>query len=306
VLGFDAANIASAFLIAPSAMSQRLVRAKAKIRDARIPFRVPDRAELAERLEPVLSAIYAAYSEGWSDPDGSSNGCYSFAEEAIWLGRLLVSLLPEEAEALGLLALMLHTEARRAARRKANGDYVPLSEQDSKLWNSGLIEEAERLLFRARSLGTVGRYQLEAAVQSAHAIRRFTEISDWSAIEQLYDAHIALTGSPVAAINRAVAIAEIRGSAAGLVALDEIAADPRVQQYQPYWAARAELLGRTGNKEMAREAYQQAIGLEADPAIRRFLQRQVGNLFEVGVRHTAHACARPRQRRSPTEPSTDG
>ena len=274
VLGFDAATIGSAFLIAPAAMSQRLVRAKAKIRQAGIPFRVPERGEMAERVEAVLEAIYATYAEGWSDPAGTEARLRNLADEAIWLGRLVASLLPEEPEALGLLALMLFAEARRAARRNAEGEYVPLTDQDPTLWSGPLIEEAEAALYRASRLGRVGRYQLEAAVQSAHVVRRRTGSADWAAIERLYDGLMALTGSPVVAINRAIAAAETRGPAAGLRALDAVAPDARLAEYQPYWAARADLLARSGEVEAAAEAYQRAIGLEADPAVRRFLQQR--------------------------------
>jgi RNA polymerase sigma-70 factor (ECF subfamily) len=274
ILAFDAATIASAFLIAPAAMGQRLVRAKNKIRQAGIPFRVPERAELRERLDPVLGAIYAAFAEGWSDPAGTEIRRRNLAEEAIWLGRLVASLLPEEPEALGLLALMLHAEARRGARRNAEGDYVPLAHQDPRLWDTELIEEAEVLLFRASAMRIVGRYQLEAAVQSAHAVRRLTGRADWTAIEHMYDALLAITDSPVVAINRAIAIAETRGPDAGLAALDALASDVRLAEYQPYWAARADMLARTGGIEAADEAYQRAIGLESDPAVRRFLQQR--------------------------------
>jgi RNA polymerase sigma-70 factor (ECF subfamily) len=272
VLGFDAAAIASAFLVSPAAMGQRLVRAKSKIRTAGIPFRVPDRADLGERLDAVLEAIYAAYAEGWSDPAGTDIHRRNLATEGIWLGRLVASLLPDEPETLGLLALMLHTEARREARRDARGDFVPLAEQDTARWDGMLIEEAENLLRRASALKAIGRYQLEAAVQSAHAVRRLTGRADWDAILDLYDALWALTGSPVVAINRAVALAEVEGPAAGLSALDEQAKDARLAQYQPFWAARAELLARCGKIPEAGDALTQAIGLETDPAIRRFLQ----------------------------------
>ena len=271
VLGFDAATIASAFLVAPATMGQRLSRAKSKIRQAGIPFRVPERADLAERLDAVLAAIYAAFAEGWSDPAGTQTRRRNLSEEGIWLGRLVASLLPDEPEALGLLALMLHAEARRAARR-LDGEYVPLAEQDPAAWNAALIEEAEALLRRASTLGMVGRYQLEAAVQSAHAARRVTGRTDWTALEQLYDALLALTGSPVVAINRAVAIAETQGVAAGLAALDALSDDARLAEYQPYWAARAGLLARMGDARQAARAYERAIGLESDPAVRRFLQ----------------------------------
>jgi RNA polymerase sigma-70 factor, ECF subfamily len=274
ILGFDAAVIASAFLTSPSAMSQRLVRAKTKIRQASIPFRVPSGPDLAERLEAVLDAIYMSFAEGYSDPAGTEVRRRELAQEGIWLGRLVTSLLPEEPEALGLLALMLHAEARRAARRDALGHYVPLPQQDPRTWDQSMIDEAESLLWRAGSMGRVGRYQLEAAVQSAHAVRRRTGAPDWAAIETLYDALYAVTGSPVVAINRAVAIAERRGPRDALDALNALEADGRLSQYQPYWAARAEMLSRTGALLPADDAYQRAIGLESDPAVRRFLQRR--------------------------------
>ena len=274
ILGFDAATIASAFLVAPATMGQRLSRAKGKIRQAGVPFRVPERTDLHERLDAVLAAIYASFAEGWSDPAGSQARRRNLAEEGIWLGRLVVSLLPDEAEALGLLALMLHAEARRGARRNADGDYVPLAEQDPDLWDADLIDEAETLLHRASRMGEIGRYQLEAAVQSAHGARRLTGAADWAAIATLYDALLAMTGSPVVAINRAVAVAETRGPAAGLATLDGLADDTRLAEYQPYWAARAGLLARTGDTQAAGAAYERAIGLESDPAVRRFLQRE--------------------------------
>ena len=271
ILGFDAATIASAFLVAPATMGQRLSRAKSKIRQAGIPFRVPERADLAERLDAVLAAIYAAFAEGWSDPAGTQPRRRNLSEEGIWLGRLVASMMPDEAEALGLLALMLHAEARRAARR-LEGEYVPLAEQDPAAWNAALIDEAETLLRRASTYGVIGRYQLEAAVQSAHAARRVTGRTDWTALEKLYDALLALTGSPVVAINRAVALAETQGAAAGLAALDALSDDARLAEYQPYWAARAGLLARMEDAREAGRAYERAIGLESDPAVRRFLQ----------------------------------
>jgi len=278
ILGFDAARIGSAFLISPASMGQRLVRAKRKIREAGIPFRVPEGHELAERLDAVLEALYAAFAEGWSDPTGGDARRRELAEEAIWLGRLVVAQLPEQPEALGLLSLMLHAQARRDARRDAQGAYVPLAEQDPAAWDAALIEEAEALLTRANALPASGRYQLEAAVQSAHAARRFTGRSDWDAIELLYDALLALTGSPVVAVNRAIAVAELRGAAAGLAALDALADDRRLAEYQPYWAARAGLLARLGEARDADVAYQRAIGLEADPAVRGFLQARRAEL----------------------------
>ncbi len=278
VLGFDAATIASAFLVSPATMGQRLVRAKSKIKQAGIPFRVPDRADLSERLDAVLEAIYAAFAEGWSDAAGTEIRGRALAEEGIWLGRLVASLLPGEPEALGLLALMLHAEARRAARRTPDGDYVPLAEQDTARWNAAMIDEAESLLFHASTLGAIGRYQLEAAVQSAHVVRRRSGTADWAAIEHLYDALAAIGDSPVVAINRAIALAETKGIAAGLTALDAVAGDERLKSYQPYWAARAELLARGGDVTAAEESYAMAIGLETDPAARRYLHKRRSGL----------------------------
>ncbi|MCA0050094.1 RNA polymerase sigma factor [Mesorhizobium sp. B283B1A] len=272
ILGFDAATIASAFLVSPATMGQRLVRAKTRIRETGIPFRVPERAELGERLDAVLEAIYAAFAEGWSDPAGTETQRRNLAIEGIWLGRLVASLMPDEPEALGLLALMLFAEARRAARRDAEGDFVPLAQQDCELWDRALINEAEALLSRAAQSGVIGRYQLEAAVQSAHAARRLTGRTDWVAIRELYDALFSIAGSPVVAINRAVAIAEAEGAVAGLAALYVLGDDKRLDDYQPYWAARAGLLARLGQVPQASQAYDRAIGLERDPAVRRFLQ----------------------------------
>ncbi len=278
VLGFDAAAIASAFLVAPAAMGQRLVRAKAKIRGAGIPFRVPDLDALRPRLDAVLEAIYAAYAEGWSDPAGTDPHRRNLAGEAIWLGRLVAALLPQEPEALGLLALMLHAEARRTARRDAGGEFVPLGEQDTALWDAAFLEEAETLLRRAGAMNVLGRFQLEAAVQSAHNVRRLTGSADWEAILALYDALFALTASPVVALNRAVALAETAGPAAGLSALEGLSADPRLAQHQPAWAARADLLARCGRIAEAHDAYAQAVGLESDPILRRFLLRKRARL----------------------------
>jgi predicted RNA polymerase sigma factor len=279
VLGLDAKTIASAFLSSPAAMGKRLVRAKDKIRQAGIPFRVPEREELAGRLDTVLEAIYAAFAEGWTGPGGGTDGGMDVVRrdltaEAMFMARLVTELLPEEPEALGLLALMLHAEARRAARRSAKGEFVPLAEQDPLLWDAGMIDEAELLLRRAGMRGMVGRYQLEGALQSAHVHRCQTGVANWAEVVALYDALFALSGSPVVAINRAVAIAERDGAAAGLAALPEAAADPRLAEYQPYWATRAELLARTGAHDEARQAYEIAIGLERDAAVRRFLQER--------------------------------
>jgi predicted RNA polymerase sigma factor len=278
VLGLDAKAIASAFLLSPAAMGKRLVRAKDKIRQAHIPFAIPERKELADRLEAVLDAIYAAFGEGWSDPAGTDIARGDLSAEALFLGRLVTELLPQEPEALGLLALMLHSQARRRARRNAHGEYVPLSEQDPSLWDSQMIDEAEELLRRASTRGAIGRYQLEAALGSAHVHRRRTGQANWEAVVQLYDALLLLCDSPVVAINRALAVAEMQGPKPALEAMQEVAADARLNEYQPYWAARAELMAKTGAHREAREAYEVAIGLERDPAVRRFLQRRLSAL----------------------------
>ena len=274
VLGLDAEAIASAFLMSPATMGKRLVRAKQKIRQAGIPFRIPEREELPDRLDSVLDAVYAAFTEGWTDPGGTDVVRRALTEEALFLARLVVELLPQEAEALGLLALMLHAEARRGARRSAEGEYIPLAEQDQDLWDLQMMFEAETILRRASALGSIGRYQLEGALQSAHVYRCRTGQANWAEIVQLYDVLLKLAGSPVVAINRALAVAEISGASVALDALQTIADDVRLAEYQPYWAARAELLARQGAHSEARHAYEMAIGLERDSAVRRFLQRR--------------------------------
>jgi len=274
VLGLDAAPIAAAFLTSPSAMSKRLVRAKQKIRRAGIPFEVPDRDEWPARLDAVLDAIYAAFAEGWTDPGGIDVVRRELTGEAIYLARLLVELLPGEPEALGLLALMLHAHARRHARRDAHGRYVPLAEQDTSRWDAPMIDEAEALLSRASAFGAIGRYQLEGALQSAHVHRCRTGTDNWNVVVQFYDALVALTVSPVVALNRALAIAHRDGTAAALAILDRLANEPALAQYQPYWAARAELSATAGASDEARRAYDVAIGLERDEAVRAFLRRR--------------------------------
>jgi RNA polymerase sigma-70 factor (ECF subfamily) len=266
VLGLDAARIASAFLMAPAAMGQRLVRAKRRLGAAGTRFVLPGTADLAPRLAPVLGAIYAAYTAGATDPaDGGA-----LAGEAAWLARLCAALAPDEPEAAGLAALLLHIEARRPAARNATGRYVPLSAQDPARWDLRLQAEAEALLRRAAALGRPGRFQWEAAVQSVHATRRVTGRTDWPAIRLLYDALLEETGSPVIAVNRAVAIAACEGPAAGLAALRAIA-DDRLAEYQPYWAALAALAAEAGAAEEAAQARRRAAGLAIDPAVRAFL-----------------------------------
>jgi RNA polymerase sigma-70 factor, ECF subfamily len=279
ILGLTAVDISAAFLIPPATMGQRLVRAKTRIRDAGIPFGVPEKEELAERVQAVLDAIYAAYSKGWNEV--GETGVPEIADEAIWLGRLVVSLLPEEPEAKGMLALMLYAEARRAARRDAGGAYVPLEEQDVGLWDDSQIALAEQLLRQANAGGPTGRYQLEAAIQSAHIARRLTGAATWPAVVSLYDHLLALTRSPVVMLNRAVALAEVEGPDAALAAIEPLASDKRMLGYQPYWAARGHLLARVDRRSEAAEAFTAAIGLTTDEAVRAYLQGQVAALEDA-------------------------
>lgn len=269
VLGLDAARIASAFLVAPAAMGQRLVRAKAKIRDAGIAFAVPEPDDLPDRLEAVLDAIYAAYGSGWEDAAGADARRKGLTEEAIWLAGLVVGLLPEEPEARGLLALMLYCEARASARRTSAGEFVPLSEQDPRSWDRSMIAAAERELATAGGLGRVGRYQLEAAIQSAHSQRGVIGATNWDAILMLYAGLVAASLTIGALAGRAAAIAEALGAAPGLAAVDALPAQT-ARAYQPYWALRAHLLARLGDPA-ARTAYATAIGLAEDPAVKAFL-----------------------------------
>ncbi len=278
ILGLDAAAIASAFLVSPAAMGQRLSRAKAKIRLAGVPFKIPEREDLPERLGVALEAIYAAFSHGWAEAFSDDPRGRNLAEEAIWLGRVVVSLAPNEPEAMGLLALMLYAHARREARRDALGRYVPLSEQSVERWDQGAIEEAERLLKAAGAFAAPGRFQFEAAVQSAHAARRLSGATDWEAIALLYDALLALTASPVVAVNRAAAVAHARGAAAGLTVLDEVGAQGGLARFEPYWVARADLCAKLSEVDEARRAYGLAIGLQTDPAARAFLIERLAAL----------------------------
>ena len=268
LLGFDAAAIASAFLVSPAAMAQRLARAKRKIRDAAVPLCVPDRADLPDRLTAVLAAIYAAYSEGWADATGIDRPRGDLASEAIWLGRLVHGLMPGEPEVSGLLALMLYAESRRSARRDADGSFVPLERQNTASWDHVLVDEAEGLLVRANREAGIGRFQLEAAIQSVHASRHRTGRTDWPAIIALYSALLAVTASPVVAVNRAAAQAAAGAPETALRELDRFMTDPRMISYQPFWAARAAALAAVGHIRAADAAYGQAIGLEPDQAVR--------------------------------------
>jgi RNA polymerase sigma-70 factor (ECF subfamily) len=270
VLGLDAARIAGAFLISPKTMGQRLVRAKTKIRDGGIQFEVPQEGELPQRLDAVLEAIYAAFGIGWDDMAGVDQSGRDLAEESIWLARVLLQLMPNEAEVRGLLALMLHCEARRPARRGADGRYVPLSEQDTKQWSLPLIEEAERHLAEAFRYGRSGRFQLEASIQSVHAERARSGRVDWAAIAVFYEQLIRISPTLGTRTGYAAAIAEANGPEAGLAVLDAIALDD-ASGYQPYWAVRAHLLQRLGKTPEALDAFNRAVGLAEDPAVREFL-----------------------------------
>jgi len=271
VLGLDAARIAGAFLVSPAAMGQRLTRAKARIRDRGLRFEVPGREEWAPRLGAVLEAVYAAYGSAWPDMAGVDRRLTGLVEEALHLARLLAALLPEEPEARGLAALILHCEARRPARRDAAGRLVPLAEQDPGAWDAALLAEAEAHLAAAARAGRAGRFQLEAAIQSAHAARGVMGGTPWTAIVALYDLLLRVAPSAGALLGRAAAVAEARGPEEGLVLLDAAAGEAQ-PDWQPYWAVRAHLLARLGRAAEAGAAYDRAIGLSAEPGERAFLQ----------------------------------
>ncbi len=251
VLGLDAARIAHAFLISPTTMGQRLVRAKTKIRDGGIRFEIPQERELPQRLDAVLEAIYAAFGIGWDDMAGVDQRGRDLAEEAIWLARVLLGLMPKEAEVHGLLALMLHCEVRRAARRAPDGRYVPLSR------------------------GCTGRFQLEAAIQSVHAERARSGKIQWNAIMMFYEKLIRISPTLGTRTGYAAAVAEAKGAEAALAALDAIAPDD-VSAYQPYWAVRAHVLQQLRKIPEALDAFDRAIGLTEDPAVRQFLLQRRG------------------------------
>lgn len=273
VLGLDAARIASAFLVKPSAMGQRLSRVKTKIRDAGIAFEIPYGDQLAERLDAVLEAIYAAYGSGWDDIAGADPRRKGLATEALELGALLVRLLPDEPEALGLSALMLYCESRRGARRGPHDEYEPLSEQDVALWSHPMIEQADRLLRQAEGMRRMGRFQLEAAIQSVHAQRARTGGTDWESIALLYEGLVRIAPSIGALVGRAAAVAKARDPQTGWTLLLKIPANA-VANYQPYWALAAHLLEHMHRTGEARAARERAIGLCEDPAMRTFLLRQ--------------------------------
>jgi predicted RNA polymerase sigma factor len=270
VLGLDAVAIGRALLVAPKTIGQRLVRAKTKIRQTQIAFEIPAPDQIPQRLEAVLNAIYAAFGNSWEDATAADQRIAELGQEAIWLARVLREQIPDDPEVRGLLALMLHCEARRPARRSADGRFVPLSEQDPHDWRMPMIEEAEGELAAAVQMRRPGRFQIEAAIQSVHAERAHTGRTEWTAIAAFYDQLMQLAPSIGGAVARAAAHAEVRGPEAGLALLDQI--DPQaVISYQPYWAVRAHFLQQLDRKQAAAEAFDRAIGLSEDGAIRAFL-----------------------------------
>jgi RNA polymerase sigma-70 factor (ECF subfamily) len=282
VLGLDAQAIARAFLISPKTMGQRLVRAKNKIRQAQIAFEIPAADQIPQRLEAVLDAIYAAYGSSWEDAAGTDRKAVGLAEEAIWLARVLRDQVPEDPEVHGLLALMLHCEARRPARRNADGKFVPLSEQNPRDWLAALMHEAEQELMAAARHARLGRFQLEAAIQSVHAERAHSGRTDWRAIARFYDQLVQVAPSLGAAVGHAAAHAEAQSAEAGLALLDAIDTES-ITSYQPYWAVRAHLLRELHRSREAAEAFDRAIGLSEDDAVRTFLLERRSLLRSLSV-----------------------
>jgi len=268
VMGLDAVRIAACFLVSSTTMGQRLVRAKRKVRDAGIAFSVPEPASAAERVDGVLSAIYAAFGTAWEDMSGADAKLAGLSGEAIWLGRLLHQLLPDDAEVMGLLSLMLHCEARRAARRAPDGRFVPLHQQEVARWSQPMVIEAEALLRSAATVRSPGRFQTEAAIQSLHAHQRMTGERFTEPLARLYDVLAGFAPTTGVLVARAVAHAENGDPAAGLLQLDRI---EHASGYQPWWAARARTCWLAGDEEAAWAAARTAAGLSVDPDVRRFL-----------------------------------
>src|SRR5574341_1533022 len=270
-------EIARAFLVAPSTLAQRIVRAKAKIRDEHIPYAVPSRADLPERLDSVLQVIYLVFNEGYSASSGESLTRADLSGEALRLGRLLVELLPEP-EAIGLLALMLLHESRRAARASPEGDLILLEDQDRRLWNREQITEGMALVRGALVSGRFGQYTLQAVIAAVHAAAPNFAATDWAQIVGLYDMLTQVAPSPVVELNRAVAVAMCDGPAAGLALIDALLARGDLADYHLAHSARAELCRRLGRTADARAAYERALSLSKQGPERRFLQRRLGEL----------------------------
>jgi len=275
VLGLDAAQIGAAFLVAPATMGQRLVRAKSKIRDARLRFELPSAEDMPARLHDVLNAIYAAYGTSWDAVAGADTGSRDLADEALFLSRLIVSLLPAQPEARGLLALLLFCESRRAARRDVHGRFVPLQQQDARRWSREMIVEAEQQLTTASRAGVFGRYQCEAAIQSVHAQRPLTGRTHHQALATLYG--LLATHYPCVGVlvGQAAAMVEA-GNAEQAVAVLGRLLDADVQDYQPYWVTMAGAQAALGDTRAAAHAKHLAIGLTEDTAVREFLAQSLG------------------------------